>query len=176
MKFERPPVIGILVLLIPFLAMLYMVVSNELDYRSNKEYRLQITGYDPRDLLTGHYVIFRYEWPADTPNRCAKDHECFACLTGNPKKPDIQFVLQSELPSCDAALSVGNYAFTSANPPQPPGHLTRYHVSEIEGPVLDQMLREPSHKFEVGMLVFANHSGQLKNFYVDGKTIRELFD
>lgn len=176
MKFERPSPVGILVLLIPFLAMFYMIASNELGYRKNTEYRLEVTGYDPRDLLTGHYVTFRYNWPDNTPNRCAKDQECFACLTGDPKKPDIRFVAQNGLPLCDAALSLGHYSFIGTGLPQPPGDLTRYHVSEIEGPVLDQMLREPSHRFEVGMLIFSDHRGQLKNFYVDGQTIRELFD
>lgn len=176
MKFTRPGPIGTLVLLIPFLAMIYMIASNELGYRKNTEYRLPITGYDPRNLLTGHYVIFRYNWPENTPNRCAKNNECFACLTGDPNKPDISFVLENELPSCAAALSVGNYAFTSTNSSQPPGDLTRFHVSEIEGPVLDKMLREPSHKFEVGIVIFPDHSGQLKNFYINGQSIRDLFN
>lgn len=31
--------------------------------RSSSEWDVPIQGYDPRDLLQGHYVQFQYEWP-----------------------------------------------------------------------------------------------------------------
>lgn len=35
------------------------------DWRSRQgtDWEVTITGYDPRDLLRGHYVLYRYEWP-----------------------------------------------------------------------------------------------------------------
>lgn len=175
MIIERPRLSGLLVLLIPFLAMAYMTATNEMNYSRNTEYRLPITGYDPRNLLTGHYIVFRYAWPENTPNHCIKGQECFACLTGDPLKPDIDFRSQ-DLPVCAAALSVGNYAFIGSNPPQPPGSLQRYHVSEYEGPVLDKLLREPNNRFEVGILIYPDHKGQIKNLYMNGETLDQIFD
>ncbi len=35
------------------------------DWRSRQgtDWEVTISGYDPRDLLRGHYVLYRYEWP-----------------------------------------------------------------------------------------------------------------
>ena len=175
MKFERPSLIGIFTFALPFLAMFYMIATNEINYQKHIEYRLPITGYDPRNLLTGHYITFRYNWPENTPNNCIKGQECFICLTGDPFKPNIEF-RSKNLPTCEAALSVGNYVFAGANLPQPPGSLTRYHVSEYEGPVLDQLLRERNNYFEVGILIYPDHRGQIKNLYMNGQTLKEIFN
>jgi len=34
-------------------------------YRQGTEWDVPIEGYDPRDFLRGHYVVFRYDWPLD---------------------------------------------------------------------------------------------------------------
>ncbi|SER63020.1 GDYXXLXY domain-containing protein [Sphingobium sp. YR768] len=36
--------------------------------RSGEEWLIPIQGYDPRDLLRGHYVQYRYDWPVAEPN------------------------------------------------------------------------------------------------------------
>ncbi|WP_176594291.1 GDYXXLXY domain-containing protein [Sphingobium sp. EM0848] len=33
--------------------------------RQGQEWLIPIKGYDPRDLLRGHYVQYRYDWPVD---------------------------------------------------------------------------------------------------------------
>ncbi|WP_022681620.1 GDYXXLXY domain-containing protein [Sphingobium bisphenolivorans] len=34
--------------------------------QQGEEWLIPIQGYDPRDLLRGHYVQYRYDWPVDT--------------------------------------------------------------------------------------------------------------
>ena len=83
MNSEKKKWLGIALLAIPFLAMVWMIGVN-LKNEGYKEYRFEIEGYDPRDLLKGHYLIFRYKWPEDAqyplnkhpPDACA----CFNCL------------------------------------------------------------------------------------------------
>ena len=40
------------------------------DWRSRQgtEWEVPVEGYDPRDLLRGHYVVYRYRWPGLTTN------------------------------------------------------------------------------------------------------------
>ena len=68
MKSADQKSLGLLFLALPFAAMLLMIAINFQNVTGYQEYRLKITGYDPRDLLKGHFLIFRYEWPEDTVN------------------------------------------------------------------------------------------------------------
>lgn len=51
-------------LLLPLfgLAMIWFLTDRNSD--QGTEWDVPIAGYDPRDLLRGHYVQFRYDWPA----------------------------------------------------------------------------------------------------------------
>jgi hypothetical protein len=37
--------------------------QSDAHYRSGTEWEVPIRGYDPRDVLRGHYVEFSYDWP-----------------------------------------------------------------------------------------------------------------
>lgn len=36
--------------------------------QQGQEWLIPIRGYDPRDLLRGHYVQYQYDWPVDAPS------------------------------------------------------------------------------------------------------------
>ena len=162
MKFNLPSRLGLLVLALPFLAMAFMIVSNEINIKTNREYRVEITGYDPVNILTGHYLTFRYKWPDAIKDSCTADDECFACFRGQ----QIELVETKTIESCDASLLLENR--------QPPSNLARYNISETDAPVLDQMLRERNGKFEVGVVVFPDHTGQIKNLYINDQPISDF--
>ena len=174
MKFNRAILPGLLCLAIPFLAMAYMVATNEIRGISFPEYRVEIAGYDPRDMLTGHYIAYRFQWPENTENTCVRDQDCFACFQGAPERPQLRFMPAGDTGSCPAALKLSRPA-NNISPPQPLSTLLRYNVSEIEAPVLDRMLRERTGKFEVGIIVLPDHRGQVKTLYIDGRPTREFF-
>jgi hypothetical protein len=54
---ERPNLIGLLCLALPFLVLGGLTAYHALNLQNHTEYRLKIEGYDPRDLLRGHYII-----------------------------------------------------------------------------------------------------------------------
>lgn len=167
MNFKRVTPLGLLFLAIPFLAVIYMIAVNELNYKSTTEYRVEITGYDPRDLLTGHYIIFQYDWPMPAKDSCYQD-QCYACFTGKPQSPDIQFVTKLETKNCSAALALEGL--------QPNQKLQRYNIPDLQAPILDKMLRERNGKFSIGLLVFPDHSGQIKNLYIDDQKLSDFFN
>ena len=56
--------------------------------QQGEEWLVPIGGYDPRDLLRGHYVIYRYQWPAESgetgegPQRDVLNFASELCLHG----------------------------------------------------------------------------------------------
>ncbi|NRD88861.1 hypothetical protein C8024_04400 [Sphingopyxis sp. BSNA05] len=53
-----------LALLLPLVGLGLIWLATEQESREGTEWDVPIAGYDPRDLLRGHYVQFRYDWPA----------------------------------------------------------------------------------------------------------------
>ncbi|WP_150293999.1 GDYXXLXY domain-containing protein [Sphingobium estronivorans] len=89
-------------LLLPLVVLAYSWVATCRIARQGQEWLIPVTGYDPRDLLRGHYVRYRYEWPVDRlPTNSANGgtaslHPSSAlCIEGTP--PDI--VRVRELPA-----------------------------------------------------------------------------
>ncbi|VWX57440.1 GDYXXLXY domain-containing protein [Sphingorhabdus sp. 109] len=53
-----------LALLLPLAGLALIWWITERESHQGTEWDVPIAGYDPRDLLRGHYVQFRYDWPA----------------------------------------------------------------------------------------------------------------
>jgi len=63
---------------ISFLILLGWMFSVVMTVESSPQVRLVITGYDPRDLLSGHYIAYSINWANSdctqfTNNTCPKD-------------------------------------------------------------------------------------------------------
>ncbi len=74
-------------LLLPILVLAALVVRAELLARSGRKWQVRITGYDPRDLVSGQYLRYRIAWdfaedPA--PAACEDEGSCILCLVRRP--------------------------------------------------------------------------------------------
>ncbi len=165
--------IGLIFLALPFLAMLCMIATN-MRHLSHTEYRLAIEGYDPRDLLKGHYLVFRYKWPAEAvdmfdDHTYPRTQQVCACMTGEAVKPQVRFdACESTHPrqaSCAGALKVAGDS--GAGGYQPEAALRRYFIPEAEAPLLERLLREGRHSFAVGIVPRGDGAAQLKQLYID---------
>ncbi len=69
MRFPGAPVRILAAAGVLALALVGLVVREGMARAGGQEVVLPITGYDPRELLTGHYVQFQFrsEYPGDTP-------------------------------------------------------------------------------------------------------------
>lgn len=165
---EKMRLIGLICLATPFLAMAFMVASNQYGLRGT-EYRFEITGFDPRDILKGHYLTFRYVWPGqeETEERCIGGVDCCVCASGDPKAPDVTVEACATMQrSCPAMLR-----FKPHWGDQPPEALRQYYIPEEYAPVLDEKLRMGIRKFEVGLVIQRNGAGRLKMLYIDGEPL-----
>jgi hypothetical protein len=166
---------GFVVLALPFLAMLAMIVLNHTNINANTEYRFEIEGYDPRDILKGHYLIFNYKWPEDTKPAMSKSIDC-ACISGAAEKPDVTFMTCAQAKerrgSCAGVLSVSSWGAGF----QPAETLRRYFIPEQYAPMLDRAVRAGTYTFEVGLVPQAGDGGQLKMLYVDGQPLPKFLE
>lgn len=180
MSFDRKRKIGIALLAIPFLGMLLMIATNMRNV-SHQEYRIAIEGYDPRDLLKGHYLIFRYKWPDGTVDMF-DDHsypraaQVCACMSGDPVNPQVRFdACESTHPrqkTCEGAINIsGGAGFRGY---QPAGNLRQYFIPETHAARLEHMLRSGKHIFKAGIVPRAGGQAQLKMLYVDDVPLDEF--
>jgi len=58
------------------------------------EWEVPVAGYDPRDLLRGHYIVYRYDWPGLDPQSART--AAVLCLNGDP--PRIERVTIADEP------------------------------------------------------------------------------
>lgn len=54
-------------LLLPIMALAYSWIATYRLAQQGQEWLIPIRGYDPRDLLRGHYIQYRYDWPVEVP-------------------------------------------------------------------------------------------------------------
>lgn len=91
--------IDALALLLPLAGLGAVWVQTELQSREGTEWDVPVQGYDPRDILRGHYVQFQYDWPGPDAEQGRAWQTL--CLEGNP--PNLVRAvpqLDSEPPKC----------------------------------------------------------------------------
>ena len=107
-----------LALLLPLIGLALIWLQAERESHQGSEWDVPIAGYDPRDLLRGHYVQFRYDWPGVAENDIPTSYglQTGLCLSG--KAPDIERVAiidraeygSSPAPSCDTIARVNPWS------------------------------------------------------------------
>jgi hypothetical protein len=75
--------------------------------RQGTEWDVPIRGYDPRDLLQGHYVQFQYDWPGTSNTDGQRFDLTFEdlCLSGNA--PVVERVWERTVEACPGFVRAG---------------------------------------------------------------------
>ena len=142
---------------LPVLGIAALITHAELRSRGGIEWRVPVTGYDPRDLLSGHYLLYRYAWePA--PGTCV-------CLREGPTgriDPSATRV------SCDNVAGCGAWIRGErVDGPQ------QFFISEERAPALERaFLRSRAH---VGISV-RDGDVVVHELYLDGRPWREVVE
>ncbi len=77
----RASLLRIAALVLPLLGLGWTWASSERLSRQGTDWQVPIEGFDPRDLLRGHYVEFRYDWPVPRAGHVF-GHPSALCLEG----------------------------------------------------------------------------------------------
>lgn len=84
----------------PLIGLAALWAHSDYDSRQGTEWDVPIRGYDPRDLLRGHYVEFRYDWPGLEDDRAFGSSFDRLCIYG--ASPTIERVVKiAEGEPCD---------------------------------------------------------------------------
>ncbi|TGJ99315.1 GDYXXLXY protein [Leptospira semungkisensis] len=87
---------SILAVFLPILVLASLALEREIDLRSGKVLILPITGYDPRDLLSGHFLRFQID-PRYSEVQCDQDSNASSLSTVGETGVKLQ---SSEYGSC----------------------------------------------------------------------------
>lgn len=129
-------VLGALALTLPLVGLGATWSMTHVRAQQGTEWDVPIAGYDPRDLLRGHYVIYTYEWPG---LEVVEQWELYGDLCIHGTAPRIDRVTRGAGTGC-------------ANPVRPDyygdeifGGMTtgRLYVSQAEGERLQRQLTDP---------------------------------
>lgn len=99
--------------------------------RGGPTWEVGIQGYDPRDLLQGHYVRFTYDWPGVDP---AGSNPAELCLIGQPPA-----IAVAELPQAGAAPCQNRVRAVAGSDLK----TGRYYVDQTRADALTRQLADP---------------------------------
>jgi uncharacterized membrane-anchored protein len=153
--------VGIAVAL-PALGIALGIARSELHYARSQEWALPVAGYDPRDLLRGHYLLYRLDLPTDAPGHCPDDNlNCCLCLSrGEPLGISRQ--------QCDAAASCEGLLRSEYLP-----ELQRFYVPESRAQEAEEKLRAIANRGKAKLVIALDPNGkpQVKALLIDGKPL-----
>lgn len=106
--------------------------------RQGTVWHVPITGYDPRDILRGHYVIYTYDWPGLEPAARDRQFGDTLCLEGNA--PHLTRVFPPQGRPCAAFVT----ARGGWNDPEGGLASGRLYVAQERATELERGLADPA--------------------------------
>lgn len=176
-------ILSILALVLPLVFFGYTIVTNAAQRETAQAWRIEIGGYDPRDLLKGRYIQYRYQWNNIGGNDCKGfEGDCCYCLRDekgdriNPTAEIVKCNAAYSLKRCDALIQ-GEWKNGTLDIGQ-----TRYMVDERVASDLDRLLRGRQVKTAVEILLPhrfdgkapVTHAPQLGEIYFNGMSLSEM--
>lgn len=162
----------VLVLILPIAVMTLFIAGNLYNQQAGQSWRIPITGYDPRDLLRGHYLTFRYDWNWKEEQRSCDHEECVLCLSPSEgfTNPYASITDRNAVGQCQSFIEGRFYYGSRFEIGDPQGYrLRRYYIPEQHAKKLDSMLRfnEGEYKFEVSLRVNKSGKAFIQGMFID---------
>jgi hypothetical protein len=162
-----------LAVLVPILGLMGLIARAEIALRAGEAFRIPITGYDPRDLLHGHYLQYSYAFDWQGQSTCGVTQDgrpaaltpgCCVCLTRGAAEEATPAARQLD---CDEARRCDGWLHVE--PLMPP---LRYFVPEQHARQLEQALL--SRRAALDVTCSPGGQPALGELYLDGQSWREL--
>ena len=164
-------------MVIPLLGIVSMLARSEYRASDSKTWRIEIVGYDPRDLIHGHYLRYNYVLSLTNPisphseeqtrkslNRLNEDDRGqFVCFS-KPAGTTIIMQLKQESLSqyaCDSLVRIENLAGPK-----------KYLIPEVSAAQLDVALT--TQKSSVDLIIDSEGGVMVGDLYLEGRPWREV--
>ena len=146
----------IFALLFPILALAGLTLYKQSVFQSGTEVVLPISGYDPRDLLSGHYLIYQIEYGVDGICRePMHEHTGFVCL-------DPKVFSPTPIDGCRMLIR-GNCKHGRFE-----AGIEKFFVPESQARSLEEKIR--STKASIVMALTRGGDTQVKDLLIDGRS------
>ena len=152
-----------LAFIFPVCVLMGWVGLNEYRLKVGKRLVLPVEGYDPRDLLSGHYLRYKVRYGMKCPKRPgATLVPAYACF--KPKK-----TLRLKPPLKDCSLFLKGQCFK--------GHflvkdLDRYYIPEKKAQKAEKLFRNAKEK-QVVLSVLSTGHALVQDILVEGKSLKK---
>lgn len=124
-----------LALALPVLVVIFGIARAEWFGARATRYLFEVEGYDPRDLLRGHYIQYRVSIENDAPETCDVAREaCCVCFDPAP----MELVRSAESMSCEAPRARCPHRLKRSYIDNP----QRFYVPESEARRIEDTLRK----------------------------------
>lgn len=147
-------------LIFPVIILGALVAYKQFIFSEGQEIVLPIKGYDPRDLLSGHYLIYRVQYGVEgiCANSNQGEQEAFVCLETNT----FSFEKPSECRELiQGACISGEFQ----------AGIERFYVPEEKARQLESKIMEKSASISISIL--PSGKAQVKDLFFDGKSWRD---
>ena len=171
----------VVTLALPIVALAALIGEQELRFSNAQQVNVPVRGYDPRDLLRGHYITGQFDWDWDiVPEQSGAGGLCV--LPGAAARPKVRFIKEWQ-PGDRAAdcrvVVAGRLASRAgaATPTFVPKTLdsgsqgVRLYVSETRAPELEELIRKHPGALTVDLAVRPDGSAAIMALRVDGRVV-----
>jgi uncharacterized membrane-anchored protein len=152
----------ILGILIPILALSTLAIYKATVSSTGREVKLPIEGYDPRDLLAGHYLVYRIRY--DAYNECLAPGELIEGVRS-------YICLEPRFFSLTTPMSCSMFISGTCEQGRFVAGLERFYVPQEAAPRLEQVIQ--NRRAEILISVSSNGSAVVKDLLIDDVTWRE---
>ncbi|MBU0655726.1 MAG: GDYXXLXY domain-containing protein [Gammaproteobacteria bacterium] len=148
-------------LILPILALMASAYLKSAQRSSGEQVILPIEGFDPRDLLSGHYLIYQVDYGLETG--CTEhDVETSICL-----RPQRQMFAADALPE-DCTLFIRGYCDGSADFR---AGIERFYIPEEYAEALEKQVRDK--RGELVLSVDSQGNAAIRDLLINGKPWQE---
>jgi uncharacterized membrane-anchored protein len=157
---------------LPIVVLLGLMLSKQLRLAQGSQVILPIAGFDPRDLLTGHYLTYRinYGVSADCSRWQGEGQKLYACLykeSGAEELYRARFISQNDSLDTSCGLFIAgrceNGRFAAG--------IEKFSIPEQYAKPLDKAVR--AGKGKIVLKVSGSGAAAIQDLLIDGKSWRE---
>jgi uncharacterized membrane-anchored protein len=156
-------------LLLPLLTIGFGIVRAELFFSGARSYLFEVEGFDPRDLLRGHYLQFRLKAERATPDEVCDAAREACCVCFDASAGSLVTAVQSAPCASANARCPARLEQSYFEAPQ------RYYVPEARAHAYEESLRQAMQAGRAQALIAVDREGRavVKELRVHGVRIED---
>lgn len=165
---KQMQLIRLICLVIPIIILGYIALSTNHKQNSGTLWRVDITGYDPRDLLHGRYIRYQIDWAKYGAVTTTRASTKTLCLNKAPEGGIEPIISLDTAANCASTI----YAGKTAKNWNYQGR--RYQIPEKYADALDKAFADRKNKFSIDIRVHQNKL-YVGDLYMNGKAVKDNY-